>query len=138
MPHLYILECADSTFYVGSTNNLVKRLWEHENGVGANFTSKRLPVKLVYCEEYGSAADAFEREKQIQGWSHAKKAALIAGNLGDMHKLAECRNESHWVLGSGQWPMVSARPTLASATLSQREKGKKQVNRTSGESSSSS
>ena len=97
MPHMYILECADGTYYIGSTKNLVKRLWEHENGVGANHTHKRLPVKLVYCEEFDHVSDAFYREKKIQGWSHAKKAALIENNPVGIHKLAECRNESHWL-----------------------------------------
>jgi putative endonuclease len=77
---MYILECADGSYYTGSTWNLKKRLWEHQNGYGANHTKKHLPVKLVYCEEYDRVENAFRREKQIQGWSRRKKQALIEGN----------------------------------------------------------
>jgi len=80
MPHMYILECADGSYYTGSTWNLEKRLWEHQNGEGANHTKKLLPVKLVYCEYYDRVEDAFNREKQIQGWSRKKKQALIEEN----------------------------------------------------------
>jgi putative endonuclease len=72
MPHMYILECADGSYYTGSTWNLAKRLWEHQNGQGANHTKKHPPVKLVYCEEYDRVEDAFRREKQVQGWSRRK------------------------------------------------------------------
>ena len=77
MPHMYILECADGSYYTGSTGNLEVRLWEHQNGLGARHTAKRLPVKLVYCEFYARVEDAFHREKQVQGWSRLKKQALI-------------------------------------------------------------
>ncbi len=80
MPHMYILECADGSYYTGSTWNLKRRLEEHQHGQGANHTQKHLPVKLVYCEEYARVADAFYREKQVQGWSRRKKQALIEGN----------------------------------------------------------
>jgi len=80
MPYMYILECFDGSYYTGSTWNLEKRLWEHQNGLGANYTKKRLPVKLVYCEYCDRIEDAFRREKQIQGWSRRKKQALMEGN----------------------------------------------------------
>lgn len=95
MPYMYILECADGSYYTGSTRNLEKRLWEHQNGMGANHTAKRLPVKLVYCEQCDRVDDAFYREKQIQGWSRKKKQALIVGDTNQIHHLAECQNESH-------------------------------------------
>jgi putative endonuclease len=99
---MYILECADGSYYTGSTRDLEKRLWEHQNGVGANHTAKRLPVKLVYCEVCDRVDDAFYREKQIQGWSRKKKQALIAGDTNQIHLLAECQNESHCRnIGSG-------------------------------------
>jgi putative endonuclease len=92
---MYILECADGSYYTGSTRDLERRLWEHQNGLAANHTAKRLPVKLVYCEECDRVDDAFYREKQIQGWSRKKKQALIAGETNKIHSLAECQNESH-------------------------------------------
>lgn len=84
MPYMYILECVDGSYYTGSTWNLEKRLWEHQNGLGANHTRKRLPVKLVYCEPYDRVEDAYRREKQIQGWSRRKKQALIEGNTQNL------------------------------------------------------
>jgi putative endonuclease len=92
---MYILECADGTYYTGSTNDLSKRLWEHDNLLGANYTRKRHPVKLVYYEEFNRIDDAFYREKQVQRWSHAKKKALIEQQIDLLHEFAECRNESH-------------------------------------------
>ena len=75
--YTYILLCGDGSFYTGSTVDLDRRLAEHQNGEGANHTRKYLPVELVYCEAHGSIADAFYREKEIQGWSRRKKLALI-------------------------------------------------------------
>lgn len=95
MPYMYILKCCDGSFYTGSAKNLEKRLWQHQNGLGAKHTKKRLPVKLVYCEEYERVDDAFYREKQVQGWSRAKKKALIDGRFDDIHELAECKNDTH-------------------------------------------
>ena len=93
--YMYILECVDGTYYTGSTIDLDRRLEQHQNGEGANYTHKRLPVKLVYFEEFGRIDDAFYREKQVQGWTRAKKEALIDNNPGLLHDLAECKNDSH-------------------------------------------
>ena len=79
MAWMYILECCDGSYYVGSTKDLEYRVSEHQKGIGANYTSKRLPVKLVYCEEYDRIDDAFYREKQVQGWTRRKREALING-----------------------------------------------------------
>ena len=65
--YMYILECANGQYYTGSTKDLEVRLYQHQNGEGANFTKKHLPVKLVYFEEYERIDEAFYREKQIQG-----------------------------------------------------------------------
>ncbi len=76
---MYILLCNDDSYYTGSTINLEKRLNEHQSSNGANHTKKRLPVKLVYYEEFQRIDKAFYREKQVQGWSRKKKEALING-----------------------------------------------------------
>ena len=89
MPFLYILKCKDKSYYTGSTVNLNRRLAEHKLGLGANYTKKRLPVELVYYEEYNRIDEAFYREKQVQGWSRKKKIALIESNLTDLPKLAK-------------------------------------------------
>ncbi len=112
MPYMYILKCSDGSYYTGSTWNLEKRLAEHQAGLGANHTRKRLPVELVYCEECDRVEDAFRREKQIQGWSRKKKEALMRGDSNALHRLAECRNDTHYS-GFG-----SAQPTEGPSTSS--------------------
>ena len=89
---MYILRCSDGSYYTGSTRDLEGRLYEHQNELGAVFTKKRLPIKLVYCEEFERIDDAFYREKQVQGWSRAKKEALIQGQYDLLPKLAKTRN----------------------------------------------
>ena len=96
--YLYILKCADGTFYTGSTINIEKRLVEHQEAKGSNYTKKRLPIKLVYLEEFLRIDDAFYREKQIQGWSRLKKIALIEKNYQDLKKLSDCKNNSNYKL----------------------------------------
>ena len=78
MPHVYILKCADGSYYVGSTRSLDTRMLQHSTGVGAKYTSTRLPVELVFAQEFDRIDEAYEREKQIQGWSRRKREALIA------------------------------------------------------------
>lgn len=96
MPFMYILKCHDGSYYTGSTWDIERRLWEHQNSLGANHTKKRLPVELVYFEEYKRVEDAFNREKQVQGWTHAKKDALIKKKHVDLKKYSECRNNTHY------------------------------------------
>ncbi len=85
---MYILKCGNNKFYTGSTNDLDRRLIEHQTGEGANYTRKNQPVELVYFEEFDRIHKAFYREKQVQNWSHAKKQALIDGDLEGLVKLA--------------------------------------------------
>jgi len=87
--YMYILECEDHSYYTGSTIDLKRRLRQHQNGEGANYTKKHLPVTLVYFEEYNRIDQAFYREKQIQNWSKAKKKALINQNNKELPKLAK-------------------------------------------------
>ena len=89
---MYILECADGSFYAGSTKNLPIRFIQHMNGKGCNHTAKRLPVKLVYCEYFKRIDHAFDREKQIQGWGRKKKIALIEGRNYALPKLSKRRH----------------------------------------------
>lgn len=96
--YVYILECADRPYYTGSTKNLQKCLWEHNNFIGANHTRKKHPLKLVYVEEFNRIDDAFYREKQIQGWAHAKKKALVEGNKEKLIKSS--KNYSQYIRNS--------------------------------------
>jgi putative endonuclease len=91
-PTMYILKCANDMFYIGSTKNLERRLKQHQSGEGANFTKKHLPVELVYFEVFERIDRAFYREKQIQGWSHMKKEALINGDLEKLKELSRSKD----------------------------------------------
>ena len=88
MPYVYILRCSDGSYYVGSTRDLDNRMWQHSTGAGCRYTSTRLPVELVFAQEYERIDDAYEREKQIQGWSRKKREALIAGAHGWLPELS--------------------------------------------------
>ncbi|MBL7933834.1 MAG: GIY-YIG nuclease family protein [Bacteroidia bacterium] len=89
MGYTYILLCSDGSYYTGSTINLEKRLMEYQAGLGANHTSSRLPVELVYFEQFQTIAQAFYREKQIQGWSRKKKEALISEQADKLPELSK-------------------------------------------------
>lgn len=81
-PCVYILRCANGKYYVGSTTNLKLRMKEHQEGKGCGFTKAHLPIELVYTEEHDTAEQAYNRERQIHGWSRAKKEKLISGEWG--------------------------------------------------------
>ncbi len=76
MWYVYILNCDQKTFYVGITNNLEFRLTEHKNKKPF-FTKKFSNIKLVCTEQFNTKTEAARREKQLKGWSRAKKIALI-------------------------------------------------------------
>ncbi len=88
MAWMYILECADGSFYVGSTRDLARRLQQHQDGKGAAFTRRRRPVKLVYSCAFERVVEAFAAEKKVQGWSRAKRQALIDGDFDALGPLA--------------------------------------------------
>ena len=89
MPFTYILRCSDDSYYVGSTWDLDRRIWEHNEGRGARYTSHRRPVTLVWSEEFASVIDAYLLEKRIQNWSRAKREALINHDLEALPRLAK-------------------------------------------------
>ena len=91
MAWMYILQCSDGSYYVGSTVDMEKRLAQHQAGEGAKYTARRLPVKLVFAEEFERIDEAFTREKQVQGWSRAKREALIRGDFDDVSRLGKKR-----------------------------------------------
>ena len=83
----YILRCADASYYVGHTDDLEQRIAQHERGLFPGYTHTRRPVKLVFSGEFGSRIEALEFERQIKGWSRAKKEALISGNIPRLRSL---------------------------------------------------
>jgi putative endonuclease len=87
--YVYILKCSDGTYYTGSTTDLERRLQQHEAGEGSKYTKQRLPIELIYSEEFDRIDFAFYREKQIQAWSRKKKQALIEGRINDLARLSK-------------------------------------------------
>ena len=86
---VYIALCADATYYVGITNDPDKRLWEHNAGLSPSaYTHSRRPVSLIYVAPFYRVEEAIAWEKQLKGWSHAKKRALINGNWDLVRSLA--------------------------------------------------
>ena len=85
---VYLLRCSDGTFYAGHTDNLDKRVAEHKAGYGADYTMRRRPVELVWCECLPSRDEAFAFERRIKGWTRAKKEGLIARNWKRVRQLA--------------------------------------------------
>ncbi len=87
MFYLYILRNIHNRLYVGHTQNLEQRLSDHQTSHGAKFIKDFGDFKLVYTEEFESRSAAMKRERQLKGWTRAKKEALIAGNLSLLKKL---------------------------------------------------
>ena len=77
---VYMLQCADGKLYTGQTDDLERRMGEHQHGGFCDFTSRRRPVELVWSEYYQTRGDAIEVEKQVKSWSRAKKIGLIKGD----------------------------------------------------------
>jgi putative endonuclease len=92
MHYVYILRCANDSFYVGSAQDLDARLKAHNEGRGAAYTFKHRPVRLVYSEAFGSEDDALTRERQLKRWSRGKKEALIRGDLERLKHLTKRRS----------------------------------------------
>jgi putative endonuclease len=91
--YVYMLLCADGSFYVGITNDLALRVGQHQFGCDrASYTFSRHPVTVVYAADFHDVNQAIASEKQIKGWSRAKKRALIGGNWPLIHSLAACAN----------------------------------------------
>jgi len=87
---VYILRCADGSYYCGTARQgLERRVAEHNSGGLGGYTSTRRPVVLVYSEWFQRITDAIAAERQIKGWSRAKKEALIRGDFGALPTLSK-------------------------------------------------
>ena len=78
---VYVVQCADSTYYIGISNDVQKRIDDHNSGKGAKYTQGRLPVKLIYQEEYPDRSTASKREAELKSWPRKKKEQLIKRKL---------------------------------------------------------
>jgi len=92
--YLYILRCADGSYYVGHTDSLESRITAHEKGEIEGYTRKRRPVRLVFAQEFPSREQAFVLERQMKGWSRAKKEALIKRNWKRLQWLSRARGST--------------------------------------------
>ena len=88
---IYLLHCADDSFYAGHTDDLERRLDEHHAGRFACYTQSRRPLKLVYTQSFPTREEALSAERRIKGWSRAKKLALVSGDWGLINRL--CRGK---------------------------------------------
>ena len=93
---VYILQCNDGSYSTGCTTAIEKRLREHELGIFPGYTATRRPLTLVWCERFPDIYQAIIVERQIKNWSRGKKKALIEGHFDILHKLAECKNNTHF------------------------------------------
>ena len=88
---VYILSCADGSYYIGHTDNLETRIAQHQTGEIEGYTSTRLPVELVFSSEFPTRDEAVAAERQIKGWSRKKKDALIRGDWADLVRLSRSK-----------------------------------------------
>ena len=93
--YVYILRCADGSYYTGLTEDLEVRLAQHQMGELPGYTQNRRPVQLVFSDEFSSMDDAIGRERQIKGWSRLKKEALIAGDWALLSDLSRSRKDKN-------------------------------------------
>lgn len=85
---VYMLRCSDGSYYIGQTDDLEQRIGEHQQGAIPGYTHNRRPVTLVYSQEFSTRDEAIAAERQIKGWSRAKKEALIEGDWKRVQQLA--------------------------------------------------
>lgn len=91
--YTYMLLCADGKYYVGHTDNLDARIAQHQSGMFGGYTLRRRPVELVWSEYFQTRLEALNVERQLKGWSRAKKAALATGDWERVSELARNRGD---------------------------------------------
>jgi predicted GIY-YIG superfamily endonuclease len=91
MRYVYILRCRDESLYIGETDDVMLRLHWHNEGRACVYTACRLPVSLVYAEQFATRIEAVKRERQLKRWTREKNEALIAGDLRALKMLSRSR-----------------------------------------------
>ena len=89
---VYILKCADDSYYTGHTDSLEQRIGKHAEGKIDGYTASRLPVTLIFSEHFVTRLEALEMERRIKGWSRKKKEAMMRGDWDDVSRLAKSRS----------------------------------------------
>ncbi len=97
----YMLRCSDGSYYTGHTDDIDKRLGEHQAGAGGDWTKARRPVELVWSEMFQYRDDAFACERQVKGWRRAKKEALIRRDWEVLVELSKTAKPAHPSTSSG-------------------------------------
>ena len=92
---VYILKCGNNSLYTGSTSNLEKRIYEHQNNIVSCYTNNKHPLTLVFSQEFASISEAIFAERQIKKWTKKKKLALIQNDFDLLHELSRCKNETN-------------------------------------------
>jgi len=90
--YVYVLRCIDYSYYVGHTDDIQRRIAQHDAGEIPGYTEGRKPVRLVFVQEFSNRDEALAAERQLKGWSRAKKEALILENWERVRLLARGRN----------------------------------------------
>ncbi|MFP4025047.1 MAG: GIY-YIG nuclease family protein [Thiohalospira sp.] len=97
--YVYIIKCADKSYYTGITNDINRRLNEHNHGLNKkSYTFSRRPVEMVYYESFQNPNEAILWEKRIKGWTRQKKEALIRGDIDELKRLSN--KKGHTSTGS--------------------------------------
>jgi predicted GIY-YIG superfamily endonuclease len=91
--YVYILKCNDDSYYTGHTDNLEQRVAAHQEGKNDGYTATRLPVILMFSEQFGTRLEALEMERRIKGWSRKKKEAMMRGDWDEVSRLARHGSE---------------------------------------------
>ncbi len=86
---MYILQCSDGSYYIGHTDNLEARYRAHQQKTFPCYTTTRLPVNLVFYQDFGSREEAFSAERQVKNWSRKKKEALISGDWKELRSFSK-------------------------------------------------
>ena len=89
--YMYLLRCSDRSYTGTARSGLEQRIAEHNAGTFDGYTAKRRPVTLVYSEWFDQITDAISAERQVKGWSRAKKEALIRGDFDQLRELSKRR-----------------------------------------------
>ena len=103
----YLLRCADGSFYAGHSDDLARRLGEHQTGICGGYTASRLPVELAWSAEFATRDEALAAERQIKGWSRKKKEAMIRGDWVEVSGLAQSKS-AHPSTSSGRTDLLLA------------------------------
>ncbi|GGE89665.1 putative endonuclease [Chishuiella changwenlii] len=93
--YVYIIKCSDKSYYVGITNNIERRIFEHQEGIDPySYTFKRRPIELMFKKEFINVDQAIQFEKQLKGWSRKKKEAIINNQWDKLSELSKNNQDS--------------------------------------------